>query len=167
MLSVVSDPEYQARRERLGFKPSRPVVIARSFVSPQPPALPPPQPVIKAVPKPVEVLKPFKHRNRDWLDISAILPTHSRLRTSNEIVFATAEKYRVSVAEIKGARRDKFIVKARHECCYRLSKEMGYSLTQIGKILGDRDHTSVLSGIRRHEKRLNDPQIDDRPTRGR
>ena len=167
MLSVVSDPEYQARRERLGFKPARPVVIARSFVSPQPTALPAPQPVIKAVPKPVEVLKPFKHRNRDWLDISAILPTHSRLRTSNEIVFATAEKYRVSVAEIKGARRDKFIVKARHECCYRLSKEMGYSLTQIGKILGDRDHTSVLSGIRRHEKRLLDPQIDDRPTRGR
>ncbi len=168
MLSVVSNEEYLARRARLGFQPSRPVVIARSVVRPSlPPPQPAPAPIIQQAPKPVEVLKPFKHKNRDWLDISAILPTHSRLRTSNEIIFSTAEKYRVSVAEIKGARREKFIVKARHECCYRLSKELGYSLTQIGKILGDRDHTSVLSGIRRHEKRLADPHIDDRPTQGR
>lgn len=134
------------------------------------PAPPEPKAVVIVAPEfeePVKVVAPFKHKNRDWLDISAFLQPHSRLRTSNEIVFQTAEKYCVSVAEIKGTRRDKFIVKARHECCYRLSKEMGYSLTQIGKILGDRDHTSVLSGIRRHEKRLIDPSIDDRPTRGR
>lgn len=156
MLSVVSDPEYQARRERLGFPKLRP--IPRNVIKPLP------------LPSPEPETTPYKHtelHERDWIDVSVGSGYSTRVKSSRFIIEMTAKKYRVSVAEIKGHRRDKFIVKARHECFYRLSKELGYSLPQIGKMLGGKDHTSVLSGIRRHEMRLVDPDIDDRPTQGR
>lgn len=124
--------------------------------------------IIALLPPPIDP-KPYEHipRQRDWINVSDNIEYVSQFRNSREILEAASKRYNVSIPEIKGTRRDKAFVKARHECCYRLSKELGYTLVQIGRILGNRDHTSVLSGIRRHELRLRDPGIDDRPTRGR
>jgi len=150
MLSTVETHEYLERRRRLGFAVPR--VLLRE-VQPKPK---------------VEEVVPHKHETtgRDWLNVTNLIGPTLPVNSTKIIIGQTARRYGVSVAEIKGPRRDKLIVQARHECCYRMHKELGYSLSQIGRILS-RDHSTIFSGIRRHELRLRDPGIDDRPTRKR
>lgn len=158
MLRNTDHEEYLARRARLGIAPvPRPVVKLP----------PPPKPVIQA-PQPYDVAK-----QRDWILIRSPL-THnadihvgSVVKSSSFIIHFTAKEYGVSVAEIKGQARTKMIVKARHEVCYRLSKEAGLSTTQIGKILGKRDHSTITHAIQRHEMRILNPNLDDIPMQER
>lgn len=41
----------------------------------------------------------------------------------------------------------------------KLAKERGVSLPRIGRALGDRDHTTVISGVRRAKQLSNDPDF--------
>jgi chromosomal replication initiation ATPase DnaA len=43
-------------------------------------------------------------------------------------------------------------VAARFEAMWRMARETGASLNQIGRQLGGRHHTTVLHGIRAYEK---------------
>lgn len=67
-----------------------------------------------------------------------------------EIVVEVAAKHNVSVLEILSVRRNKPIVRARQEACWRMKMETTMSLPKIGLRLGGRDHTTVLHSIRRH-----------------
>lgn len=42
---------------------------------------------------------------------------------------------------------------ARRQDFMRTARKAGYSLTEIGRVLGGRDHTTILHGIRSSEKR--------------
>lgn len=68
-----------------------------------------------------------------------------------DIVDEVCAKHGVTRSEIMGIRRAMKLVAARQEAMYRMSRETSFSLPQIGKRLGGRDHTTVLHGIRRHE----------------
>ena len=70
------------------------------------------------------------------------------------ILSEVSEKHGVSIEDIQGKSRLMKYVAARQEVCYRLSTELKFSLKQIGRLLGDRDHTTVLHSIRRHKKNL-------------
>ena len=63
---------------------------------------------------------------------------------------------------VTGPSRLPQIVRARHELMYRLSIELHWSLSEIGNRLG-RDHTTVLSGIRRHAALSGRPLAPSRP----
>jgi chromosomal replication initiator protein len=65
-----------------------------------------------------------------------------------------AEKHKMTIRKMKGDSRKIQFVKARQEAAYRLRLELNYSLPQIGRLLGKRDHTTILHAIRRHEKNL-------------
>ena len=80
-------------------------------------------------------------------------PPKAGARKYVHILHDMAVKYNLSQIELIGRNRDQRIMKARQEAYY-LMQRAGYSLPQIGQFLGGRDHTTVLSGIRRHEKRL-------------
>lgn len=54
-----------------------------------------------------------------------------------------------TVDQLKGDSRARRIVIARHYAMHRLSEETAMSTTQIGRVLGGKDHTSVIYGIRR------------------
>ena len=69
---------------------------------------------------------------------------------SGEIIYRVAQKHGVSIADIKGKSRRHMFVKARQEAAYEIREQRGLSLPQISKMLGDRDHTSILHGIKRH-----------------
>lgn len=49
--------------------------------------------------------------------------------------------------EIRGDRRDKHTVIARHITYLMMKRHTPLSLPQIGMYLGDKDHTTILSGI--------------------
>lgn len=55
------------------------------------------------------------------------------------------------ITEIKGPRRDIRLAKARLSYYWLARKYSGRSLPHIGKICGDRDHSTVLSGVKRVE----------------
>jgi hypothetical protein len=70
------------------------------------------------------------------------------------ILREVAEKHNMSVKQIQSASRTKAYVGARQEASYRLNTELGFSLKQIGNMLGRRDHTTILHAINRYKKNL-------------
>ena len=65
-----------------------------------------------------------------------------------------SEKHGLTVRQIQSPARLMPYVLARQEAAYRLNKELGFSLAQIGRMLGKRDHTTVLNAIQRYKKNL-------------
>jgi len=66
------------------------------------------------------------------------------------------EKYRVEPRDILGRYRTAQIVKARHACIYVLRNITLWSLPEIGRRIGGRDHTTVLHALRKFERLKND-----------
>jgi hypothetical protein len=83
---------------------------------------------------------------------SIVLPTRKAL--ARQIVLEVAERHGVTFEEIVSMRRQQRIVDARNEVYYRLRNETTWSFPSIGRFLGDRDHSSVMCGARKHAKRL-------------
>ncbi len=73
--------------------------------------------------------------------------------TMQKICVETAKKHGVSVAQMKGHRRHHAVVLARHEFFWRACEETGNTLPAIGTFL-NKDHTSVMNGVKRHTERL-------------
>ena len=81
--------------------------------------------------------------------------------TIASVLDAVSNHYGIPKLEIISHRRMQRIVRPR-QVCYYLAKHMtGKSLPEIGRRLGKRDHTSILSGINRIEQlRATDRKID-------
>ncbi len=60
------------------------------------------------------------------------------------ILSVVSKSFGVKTSEVCGKARKKQIVAARHVTAYLLRKELGFSLQQTGKILGNRDHTTII-----------------------
>ena len=75
--------------------------------------------------------------------------------TQDKIFAAVANKYGVTVEDIRGSRRTKDIAMARHVSIYIMRNVTGMSLPSIGKVF-NRDHTTILSSIKTVEKEIRD-----------
>lgn len=71
-----------------------------------------------------------------------------------DIMRQVGDKHGVSVAELLSPARSRCPAWARQEVMYRARRETSLSLPQIGQRLGNRDHSTVLHGVRAHEKRM-------------
>ncbi len=91
----------------------------------------------------------------------AIPPARARLPAIAEIIAEVARETGLTVAMLVGDRRSRPIVAARHLAYWRVARETGASLAAIGRAFGDRDHTTIIHGIRKHEQRhgLHSPEI--------
>ncbi len=74
--------------------------------------------------------------------------------TSAGVVDAVAAYYGVALKDLKGRGRTKEIVLPRQVAMYLVREETGASLVDIGRELGDRDHTTVMHGIEKIEREL-------------
>jgi chromosomal replication initiator protein len=72
--------------------------------------------------------------------------------TPNEVIKTVANHFHIKHMVIKGQKRVKMVVTARHIAMYLLKEELSLSLVEIGKWFSNRDHTSVLYAVRRIEK---------------
>ncbi len=59
----------------------------------------------------------------------------------------------VDVKEIIGQGRTQKVVKARQHFFYEVRETVGRSLNEIGRMASNRDHTTVLHGIKKHAER--------------
>ena len=73
----------------------------------------------------------------------------NRKHKIQEIVRIIANTFSVSELELLGQRRTKNVITARHVLYWLCREVTPYSLPEIGRRLNDRDHTTILHGIRR------------------
>lgn len=112
-------------------------------------------------------LQADRSRNRDWLHVSSRLPVSEILELPplprkparplticGLIMAAVARFYGVSVNDLKSDRRTANVVRPRHVAMHLVKHLTGKSLPTIGRLFGDRDHTTVLHAVRRIEARL-------------
>jgi chromosomal replication initiator protein len=77
--------------------------------------------------------------------LNDVLGQH-RQPTAEEICLATTGYYGLPPEALRGKQRDKRVALARQMAMYLMKEEMGASLTQIGRELGGRDHSTVDHG---------------------
>ena len=84
------------------------------------------------------------------------VPDPIYIAPSAKIIKEVAEKHKVSAGEIKGPRRNRYILAARFEAILRIHRELPHlSLPQIGRIF-NRDHTTILYVIRKYGAQTRD-----------
>ena len=77
-----------------------------------------------------------------------------------EIIAEVAEVYGLKPNQLTGKNRTKLIVHARQAAQWTIRDELGISLPAIGRFF-DQDHTTVLHGIRAHERRMAEAVIQE------
>jgi chromosomal replication initiator protein len=90
----------------------------------------------------------------DRADFAHILPKEELAPMIAEVARVTGH----AVEELTGRDRTDGIVKVRQHAML-LAHQAGYSMPQIGRAF-NRDHTTVLEGIRHARRRMNGMQID-------
>lgn len=80
----------------------------------------------------------------------ADLTAHARAEVTPERVLqAVSAFYRISMEELAGPSRQQRLARPRQVACYLIRQETDASLSQIGQVLGGRDHSTVLHACER------------------
>ena len=66
-----------------------------------------------------------------------------------------AGRFRVPLTDLSGPSRKKGAVRARHVAMYLLHEELGMRDTDIGRLLGNRDHSTVIHAVAKVEYQIN------------
>jgi chromosomal replication initiator protein len=74
----------------------------------------------------------------------------------DEIIKSVCSFYKIKPTQIKGEKRDAYLVKARQVAMFLLKKEINLTYVEIGHLLGGRDHTTVMYGVEKVENLLKD-----------
>lgn len=76
-------------------------------------------------------------------------------RVSEEDVLNAVSRYfSIDKATLKGRKRDKATAQARHVSMYLLREEVQLPLATIGRVMGRKDHTTVIHACKRIEQQL-------------
>jgi len=70
-----------------------------------------------------------------------------------ELIEETARNHNLSTEALTGHNRRKGVIWPRFEIMWRARNELNAPLQLIGQVLGGRDHTTIMHGIRRYENR--------------
>ncbi len=119
--------------------PSRVIYIEKRRVSPQP----------------VDTRETLLTKNRHAC--TAIFrgePIPTKLVTFDMILRQVASHFNVSLADILSHRRTKNVTWPRQIACYLAKHHTQLTLPQLGRRVGGRDHTTIMSAIRVTERRM-------------
>ncbi len=75
--------------------------------------------------------------------------------TPEQVIEAVASHFRVSREALLGRRRDKSTALARQVVMYLLREELSLGFSEIGRILGGKDHATVIHAVGRINYELN------------
>jgi len=148
---------YAQFRARKLAREARMKAAARRVMSQPVKALSAPEPAPKQiVPKinPFEFMECFAPINAA-ANVTFTIPAWgnpNRGKSIAMILQEVAQKYGVGVNDIKGHRRSKRLVQAKMEAYWRARNETVFSMPTIGKLMGGKDHTTILYGIRTYER---------------
>lgn len=72
----------------------------------------------------------------------------------DDVIASVCSYYNVKPTQLKGSKRDASLVTSRHMCMYLLKVEVRLTYTEIGNLLGGRDHTTIMHGVEKIRKML-------------
>jgi len=140
---IPSQAEIAARRARLGFAPPARPIARFKLVEPEP--VPEQKPEPEPEPEPVAPLV---------VDVQTDHIAEYKPQTEAAALLRIAQiaaQHKVTLADITGSCRRVKFVKARHAAMVAIAVEFDkFSLTRIGNLFGNRDHTTVLYVICKH-----------------
>jgi chromosomal replication initiator protein len=94
-------------------------------------------------------------------EIAAISPARADITSVEDIQRAVCSHFRLSNSELLSKDRHKSVAFARHVAMYLCRQRLGCSFPELGRAFGNRDHTTVMSAVRRVEQlRQKDPQVN-------
>jgi chromosomal replication initiator protein len=94
-------------------------------------------------------------------EIAMISPARADTTSVEEIQRAVCGHFRLSNVELLSKDRHKSVAFARHVAMYLCRQRLGCSFPELGRAFGNRDHTTVMSAVRRVEQlRQKDPQVN-------
>ena len=79
--------------------------------------------------------------------------------TAEKIIETVSVEYEVPVSDMKSKKRQKKIVNARQIAMFLLKNRLDLNLTTIGGLLGGKDHSTVISSIRKIEGKMEESKI--------
>jgi len=82
-----------------------------------------------------------------------------KLVKPKEVISTVVSYFNLRMADITGPKRDKEMAYARQIAMYLLRSDLKVSLMDIGRFLGDRDHTTIIYGVEKITKLL--PKSED------
>jgi chromosomal replication initiator protein len=107
------------------------------------------------------------HRVEAYLDLTGAAPNASTIAQAlhpfqppaspsdhRAIVLAICRRFQLAAEDLSGQSRARDVTYARHLAMYLLQKRSRLPYAEIGRILGGRDHSTVLSGCKRIEREL-------------
>lgn len=71
------------------------------------------------------------------------------------LLTAVAAEHGVALDELVGHRRHASLVRARDHAAALLRWSTSLSYPELGRVLGGRDHTTVIESVKRHERAIN------------
>jgi chromosomal replication initiator protein len=88
-------------------------------------------------------------------DMISVSKQHVGYHPSSDVIRAVADYFAMSPDDITGKRRDLKTSRARHIVMYLLRQQNHCNLSDIGKILGNRDHSTVIHGCAKISSEIN------------
>jgi chromosomal replication initiator protein len=85
---------------------------------------------------------------------------HQQAQELHQVIRETATKHNVSTEHLIGHCRRTGVAWARFEIMWRARLELGMSYQLIGRILGGRDHTTIMHGVKRYEGYRNNGNLN-------
>ena len=81
----------------------------------------------------------------------------------DQVLNSVCHQFAISSDELHGKRRTKTVALARQTAMYLLREELHMGFTQIGRVLGGRDHTTVIHAVGNISYKINvDPELHQR-----
>ena len=77
---------------------------------------------------------------------------------ADDIIEYVCSYYKVKPTQLKGPKRNASLVRARQVAMYLMQKELNLTLVEIGNLLGGRDHTTIIHGVEKIEKLVDNKQ---------
>jgi chromosomal replication initiator protein len=94
-------------------------------------------------------------------EIALVVPRRQETRTVEDIQRAVCGHFRLTNAELLSKDRHKSVAFARQVAMYLCRQRLKCSFPELGRAFGNRDHTTVMSAVRRVEAlRRSDPEVD-------
>lgn len=146
MSHLVPVREYASAAEmlaayKLRLRPQQ-AVVAFEKVHPE---------LTKPVDEPEPLIPITVNKRRDWIELAPAAVWQRA--TTTQVSVAVSQATGISIADIRGERRTSEIVAARQLACWLMRKHTTLSLPQIGRAIGNRDHTTVLHAVGRIDRR--------------
>ena len=118
-------------------------------------AVPAPRPAKVVAPKAVQSIDPAPFYRHMWMwDLVNPKPHDAPMPTVLHIRDIVCKYFNLQPMEVESSRRQGALVYPRQVAFYLARNHTNYSYPQIGRRFGNRDHTTIMHGVRRIQERM-------------